>query len=212
MICVIDAGLGNVRAICNMLARIGADVCASADLSRISAADKLILPGVGAFDRGIANLRSQGVLDAVADRVLRSRVPILGVCLGMHFMSQGSEEGGKPGLGWFASKAVHLRKFASASADTIRVPHMGWSYLSPTSTEHPLLKGLSFDSRFYFAHSFALDCGTTHALACSEYAGLRFASMIGRDNIAGVQFHPEKSHRFGMQLLRNFAEWQPGGH
>jgi len=204
MICVVDAGLGNVRAMCNMLTRIGVDVRASAERAVIESASRIILPGVGAFDRGISNLRAHGLVEVLAACALERRVPVLGVCLGMQFMGTGSEEGGEGGIGWFREQAVHLRKLGQA--DQMRVPHMGWSYLEPKSA-HPLLEGLDRDARFYFAHSYAMRCDAEDAIACSSYAGARFAAVVGRGNIAGVQFHPEKSHRFGMQLLRNFAAW-----
>jgi glutamine amidotransferase len=204
MICVIDAGLGNVRAMCNMLTRIGAEVRASAERSVIESASHIILPGVGAFDRGMSNLRAHGLLEVLAACAVERRVPILGVCLGMQFMSAGSEEGSETGIGWFPERATHLRKLADGAP--MRVPHMGWSYLE-TASAHPLLKGLDGDARFYFAHSYAIRGDAGDAIACSSYAGVRFAAIIGRGNLAGVQFHPEKSHRFGMQVLKNFAEW-----
>lgn len=202
MLVVVDYGMGNVGSIANMLRKVGAEAKISSDHSVIEAADKLILPGVGAFDQGMHNLSERGLIPLLTRRVLEEKTPILGVCLGMQLFAKSSEEGRCPGLGWVEATAVRFRP--EGTEGRLKVPHMGWNTLEP-QLPHPLLEGLGAQARFYFVHSFHLVC--THpsiVLTRTSYGGL-FVSAIARDNILGVQFHPEKSHRFGMQLYRNFA-------
>ncbi len=204
LIVIVDYGLGNLGSIANMLKRIGAKPEISADLAVIERADKLILPGVGAFDGGIKNLQARGLIPLLNTKVCHDRTPILGVCLGMQLLTQKSEEGSLAGLGWVDAKTVHF-EFDTSNAH-LKIPHMGWNTLE-VCRPHPLFSGLQAENRFYFAHSYHVVCRNDDQLASTWY-GLDFASAVAHDNILGVQFHPEKSHRFGMQLLKNFAEWE----
>ena len=162
-------------------------------------AKRLVLPGVGAFDACVQALHSSGLRDAVLEFASAGR-PLLGICVGMQMLTSGSEEGALPGLGLIEA---HTRRFAARPG--LRIPHMGWDAVRWTHLEHPLARGLGENSRFYFVHSYCVSgVPARHALALCDY-GEEFAAAIMRDNIAGVQFHPEKSHRFGLQLLNNFA-------
>ena len=202
MLVVVDYGMGNVGSIANMLRKVGAEAQISSDHSVIEAADQLILPGVGAFDQGMHNLGERGLTPLLGRKVLEEKTPILGVCLGMQLFAKASEEGRCPGLGWLDATAVRFRP--EASEGKLKVPHMGWNTLEP-QRPHPLLEGLEAQARFYFVHSFHLVCTHPSLVLTRTSYGLPFVSSIAQDNILGVQFHPEKSHRFGMQLYRNFA-------
>lgn len=202
MVVVVDYGMGNIGSIANMLRKVGAEARISSDHSVIEAADKLILPGVGAFDQGMHNLANRGLIPLLEKKVLEEKTPILGVCLGMQLFANGSEEGQCPGLGWLDASAVRFR--SAGSEGRLKVPHMGWNTLEPQS-QHPLLEGLEEQARFYFVHSFHLVCNHPDVVLTRTSYGGHFVSAIAQDNILGVQFHPEKSHRFGMRLYRNFA-------
>jgi len=199
MITIVDSGLGNAGSIDNMLKRLGHQARISADPELVRSAARLILPGVGAFDHGMAGLERNGLREALEERVLRDRVPILGICLGLQLMTGGSEEGSRAGLGWVKAST---RAFRGRVGPGVKIPHMGWNTVKPLR-ECPL----EFDgaSRFYFVHSYFVECEDP-SLACgrTEY-GLPFTSVLCSGNILGVQFHPEKSHRFGMTLLDSFA-------
>jgi glutamine amidotransferase len=202
VIAIIDYGMGNVGSMANMLKRVGADATITSDHDVIATADKLILPGVGAFDNGMRELANRNLVAVLNEQVLEKGKSILGVCLGMHLFTRGSEEGSAPGLGWLPAQAVRLRPTPGSGA--VKVPHMGWN-TAPAVHPDLLFDGLDAESRFYFVHSFHVTCDDGSVLARTEY-GDPFVSAIRRGNIAGVQFHPEKSHRFGLRLLRNFAE------
>jgi len=201
MITIIDYGMGNLGSIRNMLKKIGADSEITAEPARIAAATKLVLPGVGAFDAGMENLDKSGLVPLLNERVRRDEVPVLGICLGMQLMTHSSSEGERPGLGWVDAKAV---RFVPADA-TLKVPHMGWNIARPVRDD-ALLEGLPRESRFYFVHSYYVACERREDVLLTTFYGADFDSGFRRGNVWGVQFHPEKSHRFGMHLLRNFAE------
>jgi imidazole glycerol-phosphate synthase subunit HisH len=210
MIHVVDSGLGNIRAICNMLRRLDIEVAVASRPEQLAGAGRVILPGVGAFDRGMENLRRNGFEPALRERALDARVPVLGVCLGMQLLARRSGEGSAAGLGWLDAEVVHLRRLSPSGGAALRVPHIGWNYIDYDAARHPLVADLPQEPRFYFDHGYAVQCSDPgEALAQTEYGDVRFASIVGRENIAGVQFHPEKSHRFGMRLLENFARWEP---
>jgi imidazole glycerol-phosphate synthase subunit HisH len=200
VITIVDYGMGNLGSIRNMLKKIGADAEISADPARIGAATKLILPGVGAFDAGIANLDASGLVPLLNDRVMTTGVPVLGICLGMQLMAHRSSEGSRPGLGWIDAE-VHRLQPADPS---LKVPHMGWSLVQPLRSA-PLLDDLPDEPRFYFVHSYYIRCRNPGDVLLETRYGGPFASAVHHANIWGVQFHPEKSHRYGMHLLRNFA-------
>lgn len=203
MIVIIDYGLGNLGSMANMLKKIGAAAVVSSDPMDIKKADKLILPGVGSFDAGMENLESRGLISVLNKRVLEDKVPILGVCLGMQLLGKRSEEGQLPGLGWLDAETIRFH-FQDINAN-LKIPHMGWNQLIDNHT-HPLFAGLEEVNRFYFVHSYHVVCANLDNVLARTSYGVDFTSAIVKDNIMGVQFHPEKSHKFGMRLLNNFAE------
>lgn len=204
MIIIIDYGVGNLGSIANMLKKAGVAAMISSDPSVIERADKLILPGVGAFDNGMMNLAERNLIPVLNYKALTTKTPILGLCLGMELMTKHSTEGQHPGLAWFDAETVQFN-FDESHAD-LRVPHMGWNTVVAACPEHPLFIDLDNDHRFYFAHSFHVVCTRTeNILAYTDY-GYLFPSMIVQDNLIGAQFHPERSHIFGLKLLKNFAE------
>lgn len=198
-VAVIDYGMGNIGSICKMLRVVGADPVVTADPRQLTVADKLILPGVGHFDRAIQNLAAANLVDELKELVQTRHKEILGVCLGMQLLCCASEEGTQPGLGFINA---HVRRFKGGNG--LKVPHMGWSHLE-IARSSTLLAQLDGESRFYFVHSYFVDCAERgDVLALSNY-GCSFVAAFERGNVKGVQFHPEKSHRFGMQVFRNFV-------
>jgi glutamine amidotransferase len=196
---IVNYGIGNTGSICNMFRklRIGSEVVDSPQ--SVSKAKRLMLPGIGAFDACMRALDNSGLQSSVLEFAATQR-PMLGICVGMQMLTLGSEEGSMPGLGLIRA---HTQRFPSL--DGLRIPHMGWNTISWTNPEHPLAKDLTHESRFYFVHSFRVICESpSNSLAICTYGG-DFSAAIVSGNIAGVQFHPEKSHRFGLQLLSNFA-------
>lgn len=206
MVVVVDYGMGNVGSIANMLRKVGAEAQISADHAVIASAGKLILPGVGAFDQGMQNLADRGLVALLTRKVVEEKTPILGVCLGMQLFARTSEEGRCPGLGWLDAATVRFRPGASESR--LKVPHMGWNTIK-LRRPHRILAGLEEGARFYFVHSYHVVCHDPDVILAGTVYGVEFVSAVARDNIVGVQFHPEKSHRFGMQLYRNFAHPNP---
>lgn len=202
-ITIVDYGVGNVGSIQNMLKKVGARSVVASSPDAILQATKLILPGVGAFDAGMDNLARSGLVAALNHKALEERTPVLGLCLGMQLMTRGSQEGRLPGLGWVDADTC---KFDGTAMPGLKVPHMGWNLVAPAK-QNPILKGYSADTRFYFVHSYYVRCDDpTDALLKCAYAGISFDAGFQHHNLIGVQFHPEKSHRFGMWLLRNFTE------
>lgn len=204
MITIIDYGLGNIRAFVNVYERLHIPISVAETADDLEAASKIILPGVGAFDHAMRKFSNSGIRDAVEKLVLDQQVPILGVCVGMQMLAYSSEEGKLPGLGWIDGIVV---KFDTGVLDTrTQLPHMGWNTIHPTNSENPLLANLGHDARFYFLHSYYFRChNQIDTLATTEY-GIQFTSVLNSKNIYGVQFHPEKSHHWGIQLLKNFAD------
>jgi len=203
MIVIVDYGVGNLGSIANMLKKVGAKALTSSDPDVLQQADKLILPGVGAFDHGMSKLNERGLVPLLNHLALEKKVPVLGLCLGMQLLTRKSEEGQLSGLGWVDAETVRF-KFEAANAH-LKIPHMGWNTVEARRA-HPLFTELEAESRFYFAHSFHVVCHDEEAILAGTDYGYSFASIIGKGNIMGVQFHPEKSHKFGMKLLENFAE------
>lgn len=202
-ITIVDYGMGNLGSIQNMLKKVGCASIVSADKLAIERADKLILPGVGAFDTGMRRLGELGLIPILNRFALEKRAPVLGVCLGMQLLMGKSEEGRLPGLGLIQGEAVRFR-FDPAQSN-LKIPHMGWNTVS-VRRPGVLLKGIVSDARFYFVHSYHVVCAREEdVLALTEY-GYPFASIIQHENIMGAQFHPEKSHRFGMAMLKSFVE------
>jgi glutamine amidotransferase len=201
---IIDYGMGNLGSIGNMLKKIGTEYRVSSEPDVIATSNRLILPGVGAFESGMENLRERGLIAPLERAVLERKVPILGICLGMHLFTRRSEEGGGEGLGWVAADSVKFRSLTDAAGRSLKVPHMGWNLLKiqPYSRLFEDWKG---EARFYFVHSYHVSCDDPKLVAGETDYGGPFTSSIDQDNIFGVQFHPEKSHRFGMRLLTRFV-------
>jgi glutamine amidotransferase len=202
MIAIVDYGVGNLGSIQNMFTRIGAQSLITSESETIENSDKLVLPGVGAFDTGMNNLERLGLITILNKQVLERGVPILGICLGMQLFSSGSEEGSAPGLGWIEAQTI---RFHFDEDSNLRIPHMGWDSLDVRQSGS-ILDGRSDESRYYFVHSYHVRCKhESNVLATTNY-GIVFHSAVIKENIIGMQFHPEKSHKFGMKLLRNFSE------
>lgn len=206
MIGIIDYGLGNLASIRNMLKRLEIESVISSEANVLAKADKLILPGVGAFDSGMSNLKKSGLIDPLNEMVLQEKKPILGICLGVQLLTEGSDEGELPGLGWIKGRTIAFDQ--SRLSPTERVPNMGWRYIDISRTSS-LSENLVPDSRFYFVHSYHLDCEDQQDVIFTVTHGYSFAVGVERDNVAGVQFHPEKSHKYGMALLKS---WQSSAH
>jgi imidazole glycerol-phosphate synthase subunit HisH len=209
MVVVIDYGMGNLGSVLNMFRRIGVQAVRSSDTATIAKASKLILPGVGAFDRGMESIDKLGLRGVLDQKVIEEKVPVLGICLGMQLMCDTSEEGVAPGLGWMKADVIRFRFEPATDGTKPKVPHMGWNYVR-VSKPHALTETLGEDARFYFVHSYHVVCADpADVLLVGHYGGMRFAAGMARDNVVGMQFHPEKSHRFGMTLLRSFLAWSP---
>ena len=203
MITLINSGLGNLGSVLNMLKKIGAECVLSADPDLIARADKLILPGVGHFDEGMAALGRLGLIAPIIEAVSVQKVPILGICLGMQLLGFRSEEGGRlPGLGLIPVSTVRLD--GGGGNQPLKIPHMGWNTVARTKP-HPLTEDLPDEPRFYFVHSYHVVCEAPEDVMLEAIYGQPITAGFARDHIMGVQFHPEKSHKFGMALLRNFA-------
>ncbi|MEG0741285.1 MAG: imidazole glycerol phosphate synthase subunit HisH [Clostridia bacterium] len=201
MIGVLDYGIGNIGSILNMLQKVGAQARAVRTAAEVEACDKLILPGVGAFDTGMALLERSGMRKAL-DRAVAQGKPLLGICLGMQMLGRHSEEGVAEGLCYIP---FDLKRFALGGHPELKTPHMGWDYVTIFQPDAPLMQGLEAEPRFYFVHSYYAVCDDpAHALMSCEY-GEPFVAAVRRQNVWGTQFHPEKSHRFGMRLMQNFA-------
>lgn len=197
---VVDYGMGNLGSIENMCQRLGVAVTISSDPQAIAGARRLILPGVGAFGQGMANLRERGLIDALHRKVVEEGTPILGICLGMQLFGRHSEEGDADGLGWIEARTV---RFAFEGMAPLPVPHMGWNTVD-VKKPHPTFAAADERTRFYFVHSYHFRCDDPSDVLTTTRYGIEFVSAVARDNICGVQFHPEKSHRFGMRLLAGF--------
>jgi imidazole glycerol-phosphate synthase subunit HisH len=201
MITIVDYGLGNLGSVLNMLKRIGVKGEVKSDLKSIENASKLILPGVGAFDTAMKNLNESNLTSVLKIKALEEKTPIMGICLGMQILMNSSEEGSKVGLGLIDGE---VKKF-SYDDSQLKIPHMGWNYVYKSRNDVPLINGLG-DSKFYFVHSYYVKVkDKTNSLLTTNY-GIEFDSGVIKDNIYGFQFHPEKSHKFGMKLFENFSE------
>lgn len=202
MITIVDYGLGNVRAFLNVYKRLQIPATTAATAEELSTATKVILPGVGHFDHAMQRLEESGMRQVLDQRALEAKVPVLGVCVGMQMLGGSSEEGVLPGLGWIDGT---VRAFpAVAEERPLAVPHMGWNDVRPEG-ESPLFHTLEQSARFYFLHSFYFECSRPEDIAARSQYGGEFACAVRSGNLYGVQFHPEKSHHYGTQLLRNFA-------
>lgn len=204
MISVIDYGVGNWGAVLNMFKRLGIAARVIRTPAEVMEASKIILPGVGAFDAGMQRLHEAGLVEALNRRVIEQGIPCLGICLGMQLLTRSSEEGVRPGLGWIAASTVRF-KFG-AEEKTLKVPHMGWNYIKVCKASS-LLPADVERRRFYFVHSYHLVCDNHDDVLATCDHGYEFTAVIERGHIMGAQFHPEKSHRFGMKFLQAYAAW-----
>ena len=202
MIAIVDYGSGNLASISNMFRKIGVEVITTSDHAVIKNASKLVLPGVGAFDTCARKLAESGLADVLNKKVIQQKTPVLGICVGMQLMMERSEEGVLPGLGWVKGSTVKfdLQKIGERA----RIPHMGWAEVE-VSKSSKLVSDIAVPSRFYFVHSYHVSPENEDDVLIYATHGYRFVAAIEHENICGVQFHPEKSHKFGMRLLENFS-------
>lgn len=198
MLVIVDYGIGNSSSIRNMLKRIGVRAEISDDISVIERAEKLILPGVGAFDSAIQAINDKGLCGVLQRKAINDKIPVLGVCLGMQILGLGSEEGRLPGLGW-----INMRAKRFPSMPGIKIPHMGWNTV--TATGNGDLVTEEADARYYFVHSYYVKAENRENAVMTARHGIEFDAVVQSENIYGAQFHPEKSHRFGMSLLESFV-------
>jgi glutamine amidotransferase len=210
---VIDYGSGNLRSVAKAVERAAAegdnaaDILVTSDADTVRRADRIVLPGVGAFGDCLAGLNGlAGMREALEDAVLKDARPFLGICVGMQLLAERSVEHGEhSGLGWVRGEVTPLQPVDK----TLKIPHMGWNELSIAADGHPVLAGIATGAHAYFVHSFAFRCETNDAVLATVDYGERLTAMVGRDNLVGTQFHPEKSQETGLQLLRNFLCWRP---
>ncbi len=203
MLTIIDYGLGNILAFANVYRRANIPFAIATSAGDLKQASRIILPGVGAFDHAMNLLNASGMRAPLDELVLEKKVPVMGICVGMQILADASDEGREAGLGWVKGR---VRKFdVSGFSQATHLPHMGWNDVTP-ARPGALFAGLENDARFYFLHSFYFECAhPADALAMANYGG-DFSCAVQADNIYGVQFHPEKSHHFGTQLLKNFSD------
>ncbi|WP_422089417.1 imidazole glycerol phosphate synthase subunit HisH [Tenacibaculum ovolyticum] len=199
-ITIIDYGLGNIGSVAKMLKKIGANYKISSSKEDIENAEKLILPGVGAFDEGVKVLNNKGYFEIIKRKVIEDKIPILGICLGMQLLTNGSEEGIQEGFGFIDADVKH---FNFAKENRLKIPHMGWNVVD-IKKQDSIFSGIEREQRFYFVHSYAVSCNNDNdVLALTTYGDI-FVSAFQKENIFGAQFHPEKSHKFGINLFKNF--------
>lgn len=201
MVGIIDYGLGNLGSIQNMIKAIGEKSVISSKPEELDKCDRYILPGVGAFDAGMSKLNESGLVDYIKSKATNEKRPILGICLGMQLLGRRSEEGNLPGLGLIPFDNIRFR----LDDTDLKIPHMGWDIVD-FKQDNSLLTGLTGTQRYYFVHSYHAKCDSEENVLMTCDYGYEFAASVVKENIMGVQFHPEKSHDFGMALLRNFIK------
>ena len=204
MIVIIDYGMGNLGSVMNMFRAVGVrDIHVSSDIKEINKANKLILPGVGSFNSAMINLRNLGLVSLLNHKVLNDKIPILGICLGMQLFFEASEEGNVEGLGWIKGKVV--RFYEKIEKRKLPIPHMGWNYAT-FEKKSKLMENSYPENKFYFVHSYHACCDEKEDILMSTKYGYKFTSAIQKGNIYGFQFHPEKSHKYGKILFKNFLK------
>jgi imidazole glycerol-phosphate synthase subunit HisH len=202
LIGVLDYGVGNVSSIINMLKKIGVPAIPTNSITEIEKVDKLILPGVGSFDSGMNKLNTSGMVEAIRNHAINEQKPLLGICLGMQMLGRKSEEGNERGLGLIP---FDNKRFEFTGQSHLKIPHMGWDITINSIKDDPLVEELTPIQRYYFVHSFHAVCDSEENVLMRCDYGYSFAAAVKKGNIYGVQFHPEKSHKFGMELLSNYA-------
>jgi imidazole glycerol-phosphate synthase subunit HisH len=201
MIGVIDIGISNVGSVLNMFKYVGHDAKSVSSISELDSCSKIVLPGVGSFDKGMGKLLSSGLLDALNKKVLEENVPVLGICLGMQLMCSSSEEGSSKGLGWVNAE---VKDFRNCNNPPKKTPHMGWNNVVASKLTE-LTADFNVDTRFYFVHSYYVDCYNSEDVLLTTKYGVDFTSAFQVGNIIGMQFHPEKSHIFGAAVFEKFG-------
>jgi imidazole glycerol-phosphate synthase subunit HisH len=204
MIAIIDYGMGNTGSLENMIRKVGGECKITSDPKIIHDAEKLVLPGVGSFDNGIELLNNLNLVSILNYKVKEEKVPVLCICLGAQLISNSSEEGKLNGLGWIDAEVIKFR-FIDGDLKKLRIPHMGWNDVTVIK-ESLLFENMPVDPSFYFVHSFHLVCNNPGDILTRSVYGYEFVSAIEKENLFATQFHPEKSHKYGMQLIRNFVE------
>jgi glutamine amidotransferase len=202
MIAIVNYGVGNLTSILNMHRRLGVDAVISSDPEEIARAEKILLPGVGHFDSCMQNFNRSGLRPLIEKRALEERIPVIGICVGAQMMTRQSEEGKERGLGWIDADTI---RFHLPSSDELKVPHMGWADVRFSNPAADLWKGMPEEPRFYFAHSYHFKFDSEEYVSARTFYGYEYVCAFYRENICGVQFHPEKSHRYGMRVIANFA-------
>ena len=198
MIKIVNYGLGNIDAFLNIYKRFGIEAQTANNSDELLSSDKIVLPGVGAFDYAMKRLNESGMRETLDDMVLNKHVPVIGICVGMQIMAKRSEEGIAGGLGWFDAEVLRFKD------ESLLVPEMGWNTVE--HNENSIFEGLAEHPRFYFLHSYYFKCNNADDVIGTSDYGITFASAVNKRNIYGIQFHPEKSHSSGVKLLENFAK------
>ena len=202
MITIIDYGMGNLGSVANMIKKVDGKSIITFNKEDVKNAKKILLPGVGAYDNAVKNLKNLDLWELIKEKVLEERVPIMGICLGMQLLAKGSEEGSCDGFGFIDAE---VKKFKFENSD-LKIPHMGWNIVR-LQKKSKLFEGMEKEeNRFYFVHSFAVECNNKEDILTITNYGYDFVSSFEKNNIIGCQFHPEKSHKFGMKLFKNFVE------
>lgn len=202
MITIVDYGMGNLGSIFNMFKKIGVQSKITSDKIEIEKASKILLPGVGSFDAAMSKIKELDFQSLLNFKALEEKIPVLGICLGMQLLTNSSEEGNLPGLGWIPAETL---KFKFDANQNLKIPHMGWNMVQKNRSSK-LIDDFEEEARFYFVHSYYVKCKNDANSILKTNYGFTFDSVIQKDNIYGAQFHPEKSHKFGMKLFKNFSE------
>jgi len=202
MIAIVDYGMGNLKAFANIYRRLQVDHKVISNADELREADGIILPGVGAFDHAMTRLNDSGLRDVLDERILKEKIPVIGICVGMQMLAKTSDEGDLPGLGWI--DAVVRKMTLPESQKKLPLPHMGWNEVNQV-VSHPLFEGIRQDGTFYFLHSYYFECEMSNNVMASAHYGNDFTCIVHSENVYGIQCHPEKSHHNGVRLLENFA-------